>query len=62
MHGHGLCACAHAQESDTYGISKAALMFGLTKTLAVELAQYKIRVNCLAPGLIQTKFGEVVSC
>ena len=60
MHGHGLCACAHAQESGTYGVSKAAL-FGLTKILAVELAQYKIRVNCLAPGLIQTKFGEVVS-
>ena len=42
-----------------YGVSKAAL-FGLTKVLSVELAPHKVRVNCLAPGLIKTKFGQVV--
>ena len=26
----------------------------------MELAKHKIRVNCIAPGLIRTKFGEVV--
>jgi len=41
-----------AQRS-AYCTSKAALM-GLTRALAVELAPRKIRVNCLAPGTIDT--------
>lgn len=36
-----------------YGAAKAAIIH-LTKTLAVEWAEYGIRVNCVAPGLIQT--------
>ena len=43
-----------------YSISKTALL-GLTRTLAVELASDGIRVNCIAPGLIQTKFSSAVS-
>jgi NAD(P)-dependent dehydrogenase (short-subunit alcohol dehydrogenase family) len=42
-----------------YGVTKAAVLM-LTKTLAVELAPDSIRVNALAPGLIQTKFSEVL--
>ena len=40
-----------------YGVSKTALL-GLTKALAHELGPSKIRVNCLAPGLIRTRFSE----
>ncbi|HKI04839.1 MAG TPA: glucose 1-dehydrogenase [Thermoanaerobaculia bacterium] len=42
-----------------YGVSKAAVVM-LTKTLAVELAKDEIRVNAIAPGLIQTRFSEVL--
>jgi NAD(P)-dependent dehydrogenase (short-subunit alcohol dehydrogenase family) len=42
-----------------YGVSKAAVIM-MTKTLAVELAPDQIRVNAIAPGLIQTRFSEVL--
>ena len=37
----------------TYGSSKAALE-ALTRSIALEVAQYKITVNCVAPGPTQT--------
>lgn len=37
----------------SYGASKAALI-GATRTLATELAPYNIRVNAIAPGVIDT--------
>lgn len=40
-----------------YSISKTALL-GMCKVFAVELAKRGIRVNAVAPGLIQTKFSE----
>lgn len=43
-----------------YSVSKTAL-FGLTRVLADELAVDGIRVNCIAPGLIKTKFSSAVS-
>ena len=48
------------KEAGVYGVSKTGLL-GLTKVLSIELAPYKIRVNCISPGLIETKFGSVVS-
>jgi NAD(P)-dependent dehydrogenase (short-subunit alcohol dehydrogenase family) len=39
-----------------YSISKAAIIM-LTRQLALELAKYNIRVNALAPGIIQTDFN-----
>ncbi len=42
-----------------YGVTKAAVLM-LTRTLAVELAPDSIRVNALAPGIIQTRFSEAL--
>jgi len=42
-----------------YCISKAAIIM-MTKCLAVELGSHKIRVNCIAPGIIKTKFSEAL--
>lgn len=39
-----------------YGMTKAALI-SMTQTLAVELAGANIRVNAIAPGLIETKLA-----
>jgi len=43
-----------------YSVSKTAL-FGLTKGLATEVASDNIRVNCIAPGIIKTKFAEALT-
>ncbi len=40
-----------------YSASKAGII-GATKALAVELAKRKITVNCVAPGLIETKMAD----
>jgi len=40
-----------------YSVSKTAL-FGLTKALVPQLSSMNIRVNCVAPGVIKTKFSE----
>lgn len=40
-----------------YGSSKSALI-GFTKTIACELAPFNIRVNAVAPGLVETDMGN----
>lgn len=40
-----------------YGSTKAALIH-LTKKMAIELARYRINVNCLAPGMFRTAMIE----
>uniref|UniRef100_A0A1A8K447 Dehydrogenase/reductase (SDR family) member 4 n=1 Tax=Nothobranchius kuhntae TaxID=321403 RepID=A0A1A8K447_NOTKU len=42
-----------------YCVSKTALL-GLTRALAPELAQSNIRVNCVAPGVIKTRFSSAL--
>ncbi|CAB1421432.1 unnamed protein product [Pleuronectes platessa] len=42
-----------------YSVSKTALL-GLTRALAPELAQSNIRVNCVAPGVIRTRFSSAL--
>src|SRR2546428_1725308 len=39
--------------ADAYTASKGALVL-LTKTWAIEYAKYKIRVNCVCPGIVET--------
>jgi NAD(P)-dependent dehydrogenase (short-subunit alcohol dehydrogenase family) len=47
---HGIVG---AKERSTYGISKAAILH-MTKMLAIEWAEYQIRVNAVAPGRLET--------
>ncbi|MEP7270698.1 MAG: SDR family oxidoreductase [Acidobacteriota bacterium] len=40
-----------------YSATKSALIM-MTRTWAIEFGRYKVRVNAIAPGLIQTDFSE----
>ena len=42
-----------------YNMSKAAVIM-MTKVLAFELGGEKINVNCIAPGLVKTKFSQAL--
>jgi len=42
-----------------YCVSKAGIIM-LTKSLALELGEHNIRVNCIAPGVVKTKFSEAL--
>lgn len=42
-----------------YSISKAAVVMA-TKVMALEWAKYGIRVNAVAPGLVQTRFSQAL--
>ena len=43
-----------SNEIAAYAATKAAIV-GLTRNLAIELAPFKIRVNCISPGAVDTK-------
>ena len=43
----------HAPNSVHYTSSKAGIV-GMTRAIALEIANYGIRVNCIAPGLTDT--------
>lgn len=53
-------ASAHGQFGQAnYAASKAGII-GLTKTLALELAKYKINVNAISPGFTLTEMTAVI--
>jgi NAD(P)-dependent dehydrogenase (short-subunit alcohol dehydrogenase family) len=45
--------------TSAYAASKAALI-GLARSLAVELAREGIRVNCIAPGMVQSEMTDQI--
>lgn len=49
--------CVGSSANVGYSMSKFAL-HGITKSLAIELASKKIRVNCIAPGFVKTNMLE----
>jgi NAD(P)-dependent dehydrogenase (short-subunit alcohol dehydrogenase family) len=54
-----VAALAGSPATSAYAASKAALI-GLTKSLASELAAEGIRVNCIAPGLVQSEMTDQI--
>ena len=48
------------QPLGAYSVSKTTLL-GLTKAIASEVVHDNIRVNCVAPGIVATKFASAVS-
>jgi len=54
-----IVALAGARLQGVYGMTKAAVV-SMTQTMAAELAASKIRVNAIAPGLIDTKFASAI--
>ncbi len=46
-------------DGGAYSVSKAGIIM-LTRQLALELAEYHIRVNAIAPGIVKTDFNRNV--
>jgi meso-butanediol dehydrogenase / (S,S)-butanediol dehydrogenase / diacetyl reductase len=52
-----IMASQHARQLSAYSTAKAAIA-GLSRSLAVELAPYNIRVNYMCPGFIPTQLTD----
>jgi NAD(P)-dependent dehydrogenase (short-subunit alcohol dehydrogenase family) len=59
LHNASICSVGGEIGSSSYCCSKAGLV-SLTQTMAIELATYGIRVNCVSPGWIHTEMTEKV--
>jgi NAD(P)-dependent dehydrogenase (short-subunit alcohol dehydrogenase family) len=57
LHTASIDALAADGSYVAYNASKAGLL-GLNRTMAMELAPYKIRVNCVSPGFTHTAMTE----
>ncbi|KAF5270003.1 hypothetical protein FQR65_LT05802 [Abscondita terminalis] len=55
-----IAAYTYVKNMGVYAVSKTCLL-SLTKVLSRELASDNITVNCIAPGVIETKFAHHVS-
>ncbi|MCB1692303.1 MAG: SDR family oxidoreductase [Pseudomonadales bacterium] len=55
-----IAALGPATGLPAYGAAKAGVVH-LTKTLAIQLAPRKIRVNCVCPGLLWTRAWEMLA-
>ena len=54
-----VAALGAAPMQGIYAITKAAVV-SMTKTFAVEFGPLGVRVNAIAPGLVETKFAQVL--
>jgi NAD(P)-dependent dehydrogenase (short-subunit alcohol dehydrogenase family) len=59
VHVSSVAGVGGAPLQGVYGMTKAA-MISMTKTLAVELGPAGIRVNAIAPGLVDTKLAAAI--
>lgn len=55
-----IAALGPATQLPAYGAAKAGVVH-LTKTLAIQLAPRRIRVNCICPGLLWTRAWEMLA-
>ena len=55
-----IVAFSGAPLQGVYAMTKAAIV-SMTQTLAIELAPMNIRVNAIAPGIIETKFAAALT-
>jgi NAD(P)-dependent dehydrogenase (short-subunit alcohol dehydrogenase family) len=55
-----IAALGPTKNLPAYGAAKAGVVH-LTKTLAMELAPRRIRVNCICPGLLYTRAWELLT-
>lgn len=54
IHIGSITTAVGLSDVSVYGMTKGAVA-QLTKTLAIELAPYNIRVNCISPGFMETQ-------
>lgn len=59
LHNASIDALGADWTNASYTAAKAGLL-GLNRTMAVELAKYNIRINCVSPGLTHTMMVEAV--
>lgn len=55
-----IAGIAAAPLQGIYGMTKAAVI-SMTRTLAYELGPSRVRVNAIAPGVVQTKFAAALT-